>query len=59
MESQIEGVEWVLAALFALGVVAVIVAAIREFQKLRAGDPGGEDQSKDDRAEERDRTPPE
>jgi len=48
MESQIEGVEWVLAALFALGVVAVIIAAVREFKKLRAGDPGGEDQPKDD-----------
>lgn len=48
MEHQIEGVEWVLASLFALGVVAVIIAAIREFKKLRAGDPGGEDKPKNE-----------
>jgi hypothetical protein len=48
MEHQIEGVEWVLASLFALGVLAVIAAAVREFKKLRAGDPGGEDEPKDE-----------
>jgi|GEM_PF-6315407 hypothetical protein len=48
MEHQIEGVEWVLVSLFALGVVAVIVAAIREFKKFRAGDPGGDGKPKDE-----------
>jgi hypothetical protein len=43
MERQIEGIEWVLALLFALGVVSVLAAAVREFRKLRAGDPGGEE----------------
>ena len=45
MEPQTDGPEWVLAALFVLGFVVVIGAAIREFSKLRKGD-GDDPESK-------------
>jgi hypothetical protein len=37
METQTDGVEWVLGSLFALGLVAVLFAAWREFVGSRKG----------------------
>lgn len=42
MERQTDGVEWVLATLFVVAIAFVIVAAVREIRRVRAGDPGGE-----------------
>ena len=44
MEPQTDGLEWVLATLFILGMLAVVVAAVREIRKFRQGDPGGDDE---------------
>jgi hypothetical protein len=44
MEAQTDGVEWVLATLFIAGMLAVVVAAVREIRKFRQGDPGGDDE---------------
>lgn len=45
MESQTDGVEWVLGVLFGLGLVAVIAAALREIAGLGRG-PGARKDSK-------------
>lgn len=45
MNAQTDGVEWVLATLFLLGMVVVIVAAVLEIRSFRSGDPGGHDES--------------
>lgn len=42
MERQTDGVEWVLVTLFLISIAFVIVAAVREIRRIRAGDPGGE-----------------
>ena len=42
MERQTDGVEWVLATLFVISILFVVVAAVREIKRVRAGDPGGE-----------------
>jgi hypothetical protein len=44
MEPQTDGLEWVLATLFIVGMLAVVVAAVREIRKFRQGDPGGDDE---------------
>jgi len=44
MGPQTDGVEWVLATLFIAGMVAVVVAAVREIRKFRQGDPGGDEE---------------
>lgn len=44
MEPQTDGLEWVLATLFIAGMVAVVVAAVREIRKFRQGDPGGDEE---------------
>jgi hypothetical protein len=44
MEAQTDGLEWVLATLFIAGMVAVVIAAVREIRKFRQGDPGGDDE---------------
>jgi hypothetical protein len=43
METQTDGVEWVLATLFCLGILAVVAAAVREIRQARRGDPGTTD----------------
>ncbi len=42
MERQTDGVEWVLVTLFLISIALVVVAAVREIRRIRAGDPGGE-----------------
>ncbi len=42
MESQTDGVEWVLGVLFGIGILVVLIAAFVEFRKLRRGDLGGD-----------------
>jgi hypothetical protein len=46
MEAQTDGIEWVLATLFCLGILSVVVAAVREILKARRGDPGGDSEKK-------------
>ncbi len=42
MGRQTDGVEWVLATIFVLAIALVVGAAVREFRKMRKGDPGGD-----------------
>lgn len=42
METQTDGIEWVLGVLFGIGILTVIAAATLEWIKFRRGDPGGD-----------------
>jgi hypothetical protein len=42
VDRQTDGVEWVLVTLFLISIALVVVAAVREIRRIRAGDPGGE-----------------
>lgn len=46
MEPQTDGLEWVLATLFIVGMIGALVAVVREIRKFRQGDPGGDDEAK-------------
>jgi hypothetical protein len=43
METQTDGIEWVMATLFVGLIVVAVVAMVREFKQGRKGDPGGEE----------------
>ncbi len=45
MGAQTDGVEWVMATIFTLAMILVIAAAVREFLKIKQGDPGGPEDS--------------